>query len=108
MFTIRTFKNRLKKEEYFPIYFCSYVKRTNILLADMRKVQKMQGNIDVTSKTPTKADAVVTETPFYDHQVDEGFIFISSKEEDAVTQNAIPNECVKLSKKEEEFIKSKC
>ena len=75
----------------------------------MGKVQKTQGNIeiDVTSKTPVKPDAVVTETPFYDHKVDEELIFISSEEEDTNMRNAICNEYIKLSKKEEEVIKNK-
>ena len=48
--------------------------------------------IDVTSKTPVKTEAVATEAPLYDHKVDEEFIFISREEEDTNTQNAICNE----------------
>ena len=75
----------------------------------MGKVQKTQGNIeiDVTSKTQVKPDAVVTETPFYDHKVDEELIFISSEEEDTNMRNATCNEYIKLSKEEEEVIKNK-
>ena len=40
--------------------------------------------IDVPSKTLVKTEVVVTETPFYDHKVDEEFIFISSEEEDTI------------------------
>ena len=57
----------------------------------MGKVQKTQG----------------TETPFYNHKADEELIFISGEEEDTNTQNAICNDYIKLSKKEEGVIKNK-
>ena len=47
--------------------------------------------INVNSKIPAKAETVVTETRFYDHKVDEQFIFISSEEEEINTQNAVSN-----------------
>ena len=37
--------------------------------------------IDVTSKTPIKTEAIVTEISLYDHKVDEDFIFVSIEEE---------------------------
>ena len=55
--------------------------------------------IDVTSKTPVKTEAVVTETPFYDHKVNEELIFISSEDEDTNMQNEICPEYIKLLKK---------
>ena len=68
---------------------------------------KKYSKIDVTGKTPVKKEAIVIETPFYDHKVDEDFIFISNEEEDTNTQNSVCNEYIKLSKREEKVIKSK-
>ena len=39
----------------------------------------------MTSKTPIKTEAIVTEISLYDHKVDEDFIFVSIEEEDINT-----------------------
>ena len=104
---IRTFKNGLKKEKFFP-FTVSLPKKTAYFIGRHGKGAenpKKFRKIDVTSKTPIKTEPAVTETLFYGHKVDKKYIFISSEEGHKNMQNAICNEYIILAKKRRKLLK---